>query len=102
MFVCVCGGGGGGGQKSNYCVFVGEGVSGGLKRVCGRPTLALGSALVHQTKQLQRKHLNAKQVQIKKTNIKHLFYLFTYSLYFTIKHDREQDGHNASRPQTNR
>ena len=37
--MCVCGGGGGGGR---------------LELVCGRPTLAaLGSALVHQTKQLQ-------------------------------------------------
>ena len=31
----------------------GVGGGGGLGLVCGRPTLALGSALVHQTKQLQ-------------------------------------------------
>ena len=42
------GGGGGGG-------------GGGLELVCGRPTLALGSALVHQTKQLRT--TNTKRIK---------------------------------------
>ena len=39
-------------------------ITGGLELVCGRPTLALSSALVHQTEQLQRKYHTAKQDQI--------------------------------------
>ena len=39
-------------------------ITGGLELVCGRPTLALSSALVHQTLQLQRKYHTTKQDQI--------------------------------------
>ena len=83
----------------------GVGGGGGLYLVCGRPTLALGSALVHQTKQLQQKQHTTKQEQttksIKTLNIH--FYLFFLIFY----HESRQrvgsyaGGHNASRPQTN-
>ena len=54
----------------------------GLELVCGRPTLTLDSALVHQTKQLQQKHYTTKQEQVTKSlnQIKTLniyFYLFS-------------------------
>ena len=47
-------------------------ITGGLELVCGRPTLALSSALVYQTKQLQQKYHNTTQDQIiKKKKKKH-------------------------------
>ena len=41
-------------------------ITGGLQLVCGRPTLALGYALAHQTKQLLQKHHTTKQEQTTK------------------------------------
>ena len=57
-----------------------------LELVCGRPTLALSSALVHQTKQLHE----SITLQNKNKNTKHLFLPIFY--FFVIKHDREQTG----------
>ena len=45
----------------------------GASTICGRPTLALGSALVHQTKQFKQKHYTTKQEQAIQKNTKHLF-----------------------------
>ena len=51
---------------------------------CGRPNLALGSVLVQQTKQLQRKHSTTRQEQIIKKNTKQppppIFYFFLESM----------------------
>ena len=60
-------------------------ITGGLQLVCGRPTLALGSVLVHQTKQLQQKHHITKQEQTTNSNQKHLTSIFTYFLFFYYK-----------------
>ena len=71
----LLGGGGGGG--------------GGVRLVCGRPTLALSSALVHKTKQLQRKHHATKQEPFK--NTKHLFLLIFYFFYSNYKTIENQE-----------
>ena len=72
------------------------GGEGGGALIRGRPDLALGSALVHQTKQIQRKHHTAKQGQTIQ-NIKHLFLLIFY--FCIIKHKREQSGQLYGWPQ---
>ena len=68
----------------------GGGEVGGLQLVCGRLTLALGSALVHQTKQLQQKHHITKQEQTTKSNqnTQQLFYLF--SIFYHKARRREK------------
>ena len=55
--------------------------------VCGRPTLALSSALVYQTKQLQPKHHTLNKNKIPKTlNIYFYLFLFIYLfIYFLLK-----------------
>ena len=52
-------------QKSRLGTASNE-ITGGLKLVCGRPILALGSVLVHQTKQLRTRKQNEQN-----TNEKH-------------------------------
>ena len=56
------------------------------------PTLALDSALVHQTKQLQQKHHTTKQEQTTKLNqnTQHLFYLF--SVFYNNKPRQRAKG----------
>ena len=50
-------------------------ITGGLYLVYGRSTLALSSALVHQTKQLQQKHHSTKQDQTIQTHYPTIFLL---------------------------
>ena len=65
-------------------------ITGGLELVCGRPTLALSSALVHQTTITKKvSHYKTRPNHSKTLNI--YFYLFSCFYYF-IKHDRQQSG----------
>ena len=78
--------------------------------MCGRPSLTLDSALVHQKKinNIATKashHKTRTNHLIKSKHLTTIFILFCY--FIIIKQDREHSGqlckwHNASRPQTNR
>ena len=56
--------------------------------VCGRPTVTLGFALLHQTKQIQIITLQTRTNHSKTLNM----YFTYFSNSFIIKHDRQQSG----------